>query len=159
MSFLDKTLIEFSNNLKHGISGKNRIRLDENTRIKKVAFDMVKVYGDQYDSLWKVEKTDDGDFLIRASDPSHNQKTSNNWRAISDFSGENVTLAYCGVPVARFAANDYSFDPSEVTLFKEALLDCVSNDSSFVKQVFAEQTDDKVIALSGAFPELKEIIK
>ena len=112
-------------------------------------------------NTWKFEKNIPRpcSLNLKKKNPSHNQKTSNNWRAISDFSGENVTLAYCGVPVARFAANDYSFDPSEVTLFKEALLDCVSNDSSFVKQVFAEQTDDKVIALSGAFPELKEIIK
>ncbi len=159
MSFLDKALIEFSNNSKPGISGKNRIKITDDLRIKKVAFDMVKVYGDEYNDLWRIENTDDGDFLVRASNPEFQVKESSNWKAVSDFGCENITLSYCGVPIARFASSEYSFSPEDIGMFKAALLERAVDDSEFVKQVFASQSDAKRAAISGAFPELKDIIK
>lgn len=159
MSFLDKTLIELSNNSKPGISGKNRIKVTDDLRIKKVAFDMVKVYGDEYNDLWKVESTSEGDFLVRASNPEFQVKESSNWKAISDFGCENITLSYRGVPIARFASSEYSFSPDDIGIFKSALLERAADDSEFVKQVFASQSDAKRDAISSAFPELKDIIK
>ena len=44
-------------------------------------------------------------------------------------------------------------------MFKAALLERAVDDSEFVKQVFASQSDAKRAAISGAFPELKDIIK
>ena len=159
MSFLDKTLIDFVKKSRPGIAGKDRIKVTEDLKIKKVAFDMVKVYGDEYNDLWKVESTDDGDFLVRSSSPSFQTKQSSNWKAISDFDCKNITLSYRGVPIARFAAEEYSFSSEDIGLFKAALLERAVDDGDFVKQVFASQSDAKVTAISSAFPELKDIIK
>ena len=159
MSFLDKVLMELSNNSRPGISGKNRIKVTDELRLKKVAFDMVKVYGDEYDDLWWAESTNDGVFLVRASNPEFQTKESSNWKAISDFSRQNITLSYRGVPIARFASSEYSFTPEDVGIFKEALLERAVGDNEFVKQVFASQSDAKKSAISSAFPELKDIIK
>ena len=159
MSFLDKALIDFLKNSKPGISSKNRIKVTDDLIIKKVAFDMVKVYGDEYDDLWRVESKDGEDFLVRASDPSFSAKESSNWRAISDFGCENITLSYRGVPIARFSSSEYSFSPDDVGIFKEALLERATADGDFVKEVFANQSDAKRSAISSAFPELKDIIK
>lgn len=159
MSFLDKALIDFAKKSKPGIAGKDRLRVTEDLRIKKVAFDMVKVYGDEYNDLWKVESTDDGDFLVRASNPSFHSKESSNWGAVSDFDCKNITLSYRGVPIARFAAEEYSFSSEDIGIFKEALLERANDDGDFVKEVFASQSDAKINAISSAFPELKDIIK
>lgn len=159
MSFLDKTLIDFVKKSRPGIAGKDRIKVTEDLKIKKVAFDMVKVYGDEYNDLWRVESTDDGDFLVRSSSPSFQTKQSSNWKAISDFDCKNITLSYRGVPIARFAAEEYSFSSEDIGLFKAALLERAVDDGDFVKQVFASQSDAKVTAISSAFPELKDIIK
>lgn len=159
MSFLDKTLIDFAKKSRPGIAGKDRIKVTEDLKIKKVAFDIVKVYGDEYNDLWKVESTDDGDFLVRSSSPSFQTKQSSNWKAISDFDCKNITLSYRGVPIARFAAEEYSFSSEDIGLFKAALLERAVDDGDFVKQVFASQSDAKVTAISSAFPELKDIIK
>ena len=159
MSFLDKTLIDFAKKSKPGTSGKDRIKVTEDLKIKKVAFDMVKVYGDEYNDLWKVESTDDGDFLVRSSNPSFQIKESSDWKAVSDFDCKNITLSYRGVPIARFASDEYSFSSEDIGLFKEALLERAADDGDFVKQVFANQSDAKRIAISNTFPELKDIIK
>ena len=159
MSFLDKTLIDFAKKSRPGIAGKDRIKVTEDLKIKKVAFDIVNVYGDEYNDLWKVESTDDGDFLVRSSSPSFQTKQSSNWKAISDFDCKNITLSYRGVPIARFAAEEYSFSSEDIGLFKAALLERAVDDGDFVKQVFASQSDAKVTAISSAFPELKDIIK
>ena len=59
MSELDDILLKLSQDREKNPSNKSRIELTDDLVIKKVAFDMVKVFGDQYNDLWKVEKEGD----------------------------------------------------------------------------------------------------
>ena len=58
MSELDDVLIDFFKKQSSDISVKDIIPITNDLKIKKIAFDMYKVMGDQYDDLWKVEEID-----------------------------------------------------------------------------------------------------
>ena len=71
MSELDDILLKLSQKQETNPTYKDRIELTEEVKIKKVAFDMVKVFGDNYDDLWRVEKEGESTFLVRSSHPRY----------------------------------------------------------------------------------------
>ena len=159
MSSLDDTLIELFRSKSKDVSNKNRILVTDDVRFHKVAFDMVKVYGDHYNDLWRVEDMDGDTYLVRASDPKYGHQESGDWSAVSNFESTNITLSYKNVPVCRFASDEYEFCSDDILTFKSALLDRVKDDGDFVKEVLLNQPNSKVEALSSTFPELKDFIK
>ena len=74
MSELDEVLINLFKKQSSDISTKDRIPMTEDLKIKKVAFDMYKVFGDQYNDLWKVEDVDGSSFWLEALIQSINRK-------------------------------------------------------------------------------------
>ena len=60
MSKLDKLLIKLHSERTGSLENVDRIQKTEDLKIKKVAFDVYKVYKDQYDSLWTLEKKQTG---------------------------------------------------------------------------------------------------
>ena len=153
---LDDTLISLLQKQSKGISKKNKIKVGSDTKFYKVAFDLYKVYGDHYDSLWKLNEG----YLVRASDPKydHSNKFSD-WTAVSDYENKNVTLSYKNIPIQRFSSSEFEFGEEEVGMFKSALLESVQSDNEFVKNIFESQPVNKKEALVSTFPELKSIIK
>ena len=119
---------------------------------------MVKVFGDHYDDLWKVEEVEGEKFLIRASSPEYKRKDGGDWSAISDYDAENITLAYKKVPICRFSSEEYEFG-DDMFAFKTSLLERASSDSDFIKSILTAQPKSKAEAIGNIFPELKELIK
>ena len=152
MSELDKVLMELSKNRETDISKKDRIPVTKDLSFKKVAFDMYKVFGDQYNDLWQVESSEDGDYLVRASDPRFQSKEGGSWSASSNYDGDSVTLSYKNVPICSFSSDDYGFSGEDVFTFKSALLDMASSDSTFVKNLIDAQVEAKANAIRGLFP-------
>lgn len=152
MSELDKVLVELSRNRETDISKKDRIPVTKDLAFKKVAFDMYKVFGDQYNDLWQIESSDDGAYLVRASDPRYQTKEGGDWSASSNYDGDNVTLSYKSVPICSFSSDDYGFSGEDVFAFKSALLDMASGDSAFVKSLIDSQVEAKANAIRGLFP-------
>jgi hypothetical protein len=154
MSELDKILLDLFKKNSSDLSVKDRIPLDEDLGIRKVAFDMYKVYGDHYDGLWKVEEDGDKKFLVRASDPRFGTQELDKWTASSNYEHTDVTLKYRGVPICSFSADQYGFKGEDIFTFKSALLDIVKEDQGFIKKVIASQPKLKAEAISNMFPEL-----
>jgi hypothetical protein len=155
---LEKTLREKS----PSIADKRRIKFSEDLvesgQFKKIAFDVYKVDNDPYENIWLLEDVDGIPHLVRASDPSFESATRGEWSAISDYEKSNITLAYKNTPVARFSSNDYGFSRDDIITFKSALLNRVSGDADFVKEVLAEQPQSKRLALADTFPELRKFV-
>jgi len=154
MSELDDVLINFFKNQSSDVSVKDKIPLTKNLKIKKVAFDMYKVMGDQYDDLWKVEEIDGSNFLIRSSDPKYQTKEGGDWSASSNYDYNHVTLSYKNVPICGFSSDEYGFSGDDIFTFKSALLDVVSSDKEFIKKVVASQPSAKVEVIKNLFPEI-----
>jgi len=156
MTELDEVLIKLFKKQSSDISIKDRLPLTDELKIKKVAFDMYKVFGDQYDDLWKIEDTDDGSFLVRSSDPQYQTKEGGDWSAASNYDYNHVTLSYKNVPICGFSSDEYGFSGDDIFTFKSALLDIASSDDDFIKKVIASQTSAKADVITSLFPEILE---
>jgi len=154
MSDLDRVLVELSKKQSTDLADKNKIPISDDLKIKKVAFDMYKVFGDQYDDLWKVEDVDGDSFLVRSSDPQYQKKEGGDWSASSNYDYNNVTLSYKNVPICAFSAEDYGFDNDDIFTFKAALLDMASTDVGFLKKVIGSQAKSKISAIESIFPDM-----
>ena len=154
MSDLDKLLIQLRKEASSDLSDKDRIELTEDLSIKKVAFDMYKVFNDHYDGLWKIEESDGSKFLVRASDPKYELSDSGNWAVASNYDNDNIVLKYKNVPICSFSSNEYGFNKESVFNFRSAVLEAIESDQEFLKNVIATQPKTKVEALQSIFPEL-----
>jgi hypothetical protein len=154
MSELDDVLIKLFKKQSSDISTKDRMLLTDDLKIKKIAFDMYKVMGDQYNDLWKVEEVDGSRFLVRSSDPQYQKKEGGDWTASSNYDYNHVTLSYKNVPICGFSSDEYGFNDNDIFTFKSALLDVASSDEEFIKKVIASQPKAKADVIKDLFPEI-----
>lgn len=160
MNSLDDILIKLSKKNKSD----NIIKVDENIKIKKVAFDIYTVdkgrsMSEHYEGLWKLEDINGSPYLVRASDPQYASNASGDWTATSSYENNNVILAYKNVPIANFASSDFGYSENDIPMFKQALLDRVLSDDDFKVDIFSIQSLNKKEALANTFPEFKKYIK
>lgn len=101
-------------------------------RFVKVAFD---VYRDKNGTgIWKVEKKNGKEFIIRAK--TDDLEELKNFDVVADKTGENVTLAFKKVPIVRFASKAYNFDANSICLFSETLRESLRK-PEFLKSLIA----------------------
>ena len=137
----------------------NRLHYKENKHLfTKVAFDVFQLNSSPVEAHWTLEKGDDGaEYLVATYDVGSDDtglEAKSHWEALSDKSSENVTLFYRGVPIKRFASSDYSFNSSDVQVFKSTLVDKLTKEASFVNKLLDILPEEKKTALAQAFPEL-----
>ncbi len=153
---IDEALINF---FKKADTDKSVLPFDERLvktgHYKKVAFDLYRVDNDPYNNLWLLEDIDGKSHLVRASDPQYEIKEAGSWNAVSDFDKKNITLTYKKVPIVRFSSDEYGFNSDNIMTFKVALLERITKDKSFLKDVILEQPSEKISALVETFPEFK----
>mgnify|MGYP003120319648 CR=1 FL=1 len=156
-SNLDKTLIGLLKKQSNDIKDKDMIKLSEARGFRKVAFD---IYKDHYDGLWSLEELNGESILVRSSDPKYSYVDGKDgWSASSDYDHSNITLCYKNVPIQRFSSQEYEFSESDISIFKSALLESVSEDKEFIKNVLSSQPKSKLDALCSTFPEISSFFK
>lgn len=159
---IDKVLLRTLRNQSPSIADKTKIKfsqeLIDSGEIRKEAFDVYRVDNDPYEHLWILEDFNGVPHLVRASDPTFNTSGKGNWSAISDYDRTNITLAYKNIPIARFSSDEYGFEKDDIITFKSALLDRVSSDEDFIKEVLAEQPQSKREDLAVNFPEFRKFV-
>lgn len=154
MSDIDKVLIDIFKQASLDPTNKDVLEVSEDLPIRKVAFDMYKVFGDHYDGLWKLEEMDGKQFLVRASDPQYQNKQAGDWTVSSNYEYNDVTLKYKNVPICSFSADDFGFGRNDITIFKSAIFDMINSDDKFVKEIISSQSKSKFETLQQIFPEL-----
>lgn len=140
---------------------KGRVPYQENKHLfTKVAFDVFQLNSSPVEAYWTLEKDDDGtEYLVATYDVDSSEpglEAKSHWEALSDKSSENVTLFYRGVPIKRFASNEYKFDASDVHIFKSTLVEKLTKEADFVGKLLEVLPDEKKDALVRSFPELTE---
>ena len=157
MHELDEALIRHFKRQSKDIKNKDIIPVDGSFKFKKVAFDRFKVLGDHYDGLWKIEEISGTPHLVRASDPKFNHKTSGDWSASADYDNSNITLSYKDIPITSFSSKEFGYESNDVDIFKSAILEKLSEDKGFARDVIVSQSKQKVDALTKTFPELIQL--
>lgn len=159
---IDKVLVKSVAKASKSLKDKNAIKysksLEDSGQIKKFAFDVYKVDNDPYHDLWLLEDVDGVPHLVRANTPSFDISKSNDWSVASDSQRKNVTLSYKDRPITRFSSEKLGFSSDDVITFKEALLEKITEDGEFIREIFASEPKDKVTSLVNTFPELKKYI-
>jgi hypothetical protein len=134
-----------------------RVKLaDHPNRFVKVAFDLFR--DNTTDFVWKTEAAgDDGQvWLVRSEEqPEQSQvKQAGNWMAVVDRSGNNITLAYKGRPLQRFASSDYKFTKDTSEDFAGFLVRKAES-KDFVQRMFSLFPENKRNELVAQYPELR----
>lgn len=120
---------------------------------KKVAFDVYKPLSGS-DQLWELRQAEDGKQYLYAlyEDPEditvESEQEEGPWRATSDHSGENVTLSYKNIPIARYAGVKEGFKPNEAGLFAE-FLESKAQEKDFLEGLIRKLPDAKKEVLAG----------
>ena len=154
MSELDELLLKLAKNREEDPFSKDKIKVTEDLKIKKVAFDMYKVFGDQYNDLWRIESDGDSSILVRSSHPKYDLKEDGLWSTASNYDGSSVTLSYNKIPLCAFSSDEYGFSKEDVFTFKSALLDMVREDKGFVNSLVEAQAPAKAAAIKELVPDL-----
>jgi hypothetical protein len=160
-SNLDNILIKLLQKQSRDLNDKTIVEVTDDIGFEKVAFGMVRITNspyNPYDGLWTLSEVDGKKFLVRASDPKFDYKTSGDWVVASDYDNCNVTLAYKNIPIHRFSSEDFGFSGEDISIFKSAILDKAGSDEKFVKELLSEQPVTKKESLINTFPELKKYI-
>ena len=154
MSELDELLLKLAKNRDKDPFSKDRLKVTDDLKIKKVAFDMYRVFGDQYNDLWRVEKEGEDSFLVRSSHPKYGLKEDGMWSTASNYDGSSVTLSYKSIPICSFSSDEYGFSRDDIFTFKSALLDMVKENNAFVGKVIEAQAPAKAAAIKELVPDL-----
>lgn len=154
MSELDELLLKLAQNRDEDPFSRNKIKITEDLKIKKVAFDMYKVFGDQYNDLWRIESQGEESFLVRSSHPKYDLKEDGLWSTASNYDGSSVTLSYKKIPLCAFSSEEYGFSKEDVFTFKSALLDMVKEEEGFVNKIVEAQAPAKAAAIKELVPDL-----
>lgn len=123
----------------------------------KVAFDIFQLNSSPVESYWILDKGDDGqEYLFANYETETDEKlqAKSNWEALSDKESKNITLAYKGVPIKRFASSEYNFDANDIDIFKNALVSKLDTNKEFINKLMNTMSNEKRSALIEAFPEL-----
>ena len=155
---IDELLIKLAQGKSKKVTDSDVIPFNDKIHLHKVAWDLYKIDNDPYEHLWRLDEEDGKKVLVRASDPQYETKERGDWSAISDADQKNVTLAYKNVPISRFSSNTFKFTPKDILTFRNALLDRIEQDRSFIKDLLSEQPSSKKEAIVDTFPELKKYL-
>lgn len=140
---------------------------DVEHRLVKVAFDVVRFMdGDDVKSLWKIQSTPDGEYIIANYDvPFDLQKSStselnksasskDDWKIFINEKLAEVQLFYKADPVVKLSASDLGIPSNELDLLKSYLPKKLSENKQFATCILKYASADRQKELFTKYPEL-----
>jgi hypothetical protein len=113
-------------------ASRNKIALKEALSNPRFAQVGINLFRDQVDNcIWAIQKGEDGsDYIIRS------EVETNPWTTHTDVTAETLTVAFHGVPIYKFAGQDFGFNKGSIVDFKQYIMKKVE-EPSFVKSLYA----------------------
>jgi len=134
-----------------------RLKFAEHSkRFARAAFDLFRDNNSEF--LWRLEKDADSgeEFIVRTAMVDPTFRTAANWSAECDSAKTAITLLYKGHAVRAFKKAELQFNEDSVDQWRKYLLDRISTDPSFLKQVVQNVSNSRKKLLQGSCPELFE---
>ena len=158
---MDKFPVDYTS-LEQQVDKKKIFRLSEvKDKIEKWAFDIVRfkdVNDDQIAGLWQVQSADDGDLIVAMYEEPKEKalETSSSWKAISDRSGNNISLFYKNTPVIKIASVSLGIPEGEIGLMCRYLPNSLATDKQLVLSLLSDLSHTQLKKLAAEHPELTE---
>lgn len=142
---------------------------DVQHRLVKVAFDVVRFMdGDDVKSLWKIEKGDDGEYIVanyqtdegiklaesEMSKSASGELPVNDWQVILNKSASEIQLFYKKTPVTKLSSLDLGLPSNELNLVPKYLPAKLASDKSFAKKMISFTNEEYQKELFTKHPEL-----
>lgn len=129
---------------------------DNKQRFEHVGFDLYRDNNSEF--IWKLEHDADTgeEFIVRTAtvDPIYQQSTE--WSAEADAGKNAITLLYRGNAVKAFKKAELDFNDDNIEDWRRFLLDKISTDPSFLKNIVESFSQQKRQVLAARCPELFE---
>jgi hypothetical protein len=135
---------------------KSYILSDVESKIEKVAFDVVRFKDDDLSHLWQIQKSSDGTEIIVAmyDEPELTVESKKEWAAIPDKSA-NIHVFYKGEAIYKLASG--MFNASDVDIVCRTLTSSLSSDRAFVNALVQELSPVSRDLVLQKYPELKDL--
>lgn len=161
--------LDYSNLEKSLESEKNKTYKlsDVNHRLEKVAFDVVRFMdGDDVKSLWKIEKNDDGEYIVANyqsdeanvkladNDLSKVASNHNDWKVLINKSASEIQVFYKTNPVAKLSSHILGIPNEELNLVSNYLPKKLSEDKNLAKKIIKLASAEYQQELLNKYPEL-----
>ena len=127
---------------------------DHPQRFVRAAFDLFRDNNSEF--LWRLEKDSETgeEFIVRTAMTDPVYTSSPGWSAECDSNKIAITLIYKGHAVRAFKKADLNFTNENVDEWRKYLLDKISTDPAFVKQIVQSMSSPRKKILEGKCPEL-----
>lgn len=158
---MNKFAIDY-NSLEYDLTPKPKyFRLEDvKNKITKVAFDVVKFNDSEgLDGLWKIEKTEDGEYIVACYDnesltvESSEENKPTAWKAVA--SKGFVHIFYKNDPVTKISLSSLGLPESESDKIASFLPARLANNKKMVKGLLSELNKDDLKNLLTSYPELQ----
>lgn len=143
-----------SPNLTKQASSQRLLFAENKDRFEKAGFDL---YRDkQSEFVWRLEVDAESgqEFIVRTASTDPLYQIAPDWSAEVNAGKTAITLLYKGLAVRAFKQTDLQFDDQNVEDWRRFLLDKISNDPSFLKEVVQNVGEHKRLLLASKCPEL-----
>jgi hypothetical protein len=132
------------------------------SRIKRFAFDLFQVDGENVEDLWKIQADDDGkEYLVRTySLPEEEKIITSSWNVLNDKKCANLTIYYKDIPLKKMAMSDLGIKNLEIDNIRNTLIKKLSNNSDFIIKFVATLPADKIEELqkTDLFEKLEKFL-
>jgi hypothetical protein len=140
---------------------KKKFKLAEvSHKLVKVAFDVVRFSDDDnFNHLWQVQNTDDGDYIVAMYDTTVDESKTvtagkNPWKVEISKITKDIDVFYKGEHLVNVSPSKIGIPKDEVEMVKKYLPKKLNEDEKFVKKIIKSIKKDKQKTLKNKFPEL-----
>jgi len=131
---------------------------DVKDKIEKVAFDIVKFTDDDFDKLWQIQSSEDGDYIVALYNDEEEKKISNaslrnEWDVMISNANE-INIIYKGEVLTKLAAKELGFNEKDLRLVKDYLPKKLSSNKNLVSKLLKDMSEPVRRSIQNRFPEL-----
>lgn len=156
---MDNFSVDFET-LQNNIDKKKIYKLsDVQHRLEKVAFDVVRFNdsNDNIDGLWKIEHSDDGDYIVAMYDNMENNEKTSSWDTILD-KHANINIFYKNTPITKIATDKLNILSSDVEFMCKYLPASLNSNEKLASALLKDLPLKKRMELVEKHQELKSLL-
>ena len=123
------------------------------TQVVKVAFDVVRFPEDPSAKLWKVESTDQGDYIVSLYQEEEAPKTGS-WEVLHSKTASTLNVFYKGEQIAALPTSKLGIPAAEIASVASYLPSKLAANPSLVRSMLADLPEASKQAVLAKYPEI-----
>lgn len=140
------------------LSPKKTYKLSEvQNQLVKVAFDVVKFQDNDIEGLWKIEKDEQGEYIVALYDDSELTKSASIPWQVKVEQDNSCLIFYKDEPVTKISLSSLNIPISEHSLVKSYLPNKLANNQTLVKSLIQSIDNKHLQKICQKYPEFTKL--